>query len=49
MDIEAIYTATDEIPDVAFRCEALFDQYDEPEIALHANDDSYENLYPNVA
>ncbi len=43
---ELDYTA--ETLEAACRCEALFEQYDD-ETAAPANDDSYENLYPNVA
>ena len=49
MDVETIYADPANALEIAFACDALFEQYDETDISSHANDAMYENLYPNVA
>lgn len=38
----------DDAVEIALYSSALFDQYDEFELVEAANDDDYENLYPNI-
>ena len=49
MDTNTMYLESNDVLEIAFSCEALFDQYDEQATPWQANDDCYENLYPNVA
>ncbi len=47
MELELIDFENAETIDIAVSCSALFDQYDDPEYAVQADD--YENLYPSIA
>ena len=49
MDLDKTYPDPGNVLEIAFSCDALFEQYDESEAAFQANDEMYENLYPNVA
>jgi len=49
MDLEIAYSDPTNTLEIAFYSDALFEQYDETAAVSEANDDMYENLYPNVA
>ena len=47
MEFEVMALESAEPIDIAVACTALFDQYDDQESVLPA--DEYENLYPNIS